>query len=84
MCRAFAEAGRALDRPTTWRPPSGTPISCFATCAAAEAPPHVEGGGGEAQGYLEDYALVAAALVDLYEATSTPLARRGSGARPEC
>jgi uncharacterized protein YyaL (SSP411 family) len=70
MCRAFAEAGRALDRPD------------YVAAAVRNADfvlRDMRRGGrllrtwkaGEAKlkGYLEDYALVAAALIDLYEAT---------------
>jgi len=69
-CRAFAEAGRALDRPDY-------------VAAAVKNADFVlrsmrrdgrllrtwKAGEAKLKGYLEDYALVAAALVDVYEAT---------------
>jgi uncharacterized protein YyaL (SSP411 family) len=69
-CRALAEAGRALDRPD---------YVAAAVKNAGFILGAMKSGGrllrtwraGEAKlkGYLEDYALVAAALVDVYEAT---------------
>src|SRR2546427_6814952 len=69
-CRAFAEAGRALDRPDY-------------VAAAVKNADFVlremrrdgrllrtwKAGEAKLKGYLEDYAMVAAALVDVYEAT---------------
>jgi uncharacterized protein len=69
-CRAFAEAGRALDRPD------------YVAAAVRNADfvlrdMRREGrllrswkaGEAKLKGYLEDYSLVAAALIDVYEAT---------------
>jgi uncharacterized protein YyaL (SSP411 family) len=69
-CRAFAEAGRALQRPD------------YVAAAVANAEfligaMRVDGrllrtwkaGRARLKGYLEDYAMVAAALIDVYEAT---------------
>src|SRR5947199_167092 len=69
-CRAFGEAGRALGRPDY-------------VAAAVKNADFVlremrrdgrllrtwKAGGAKLKGYLEDYAMVAAALVDVYEAT---------------
>ena len=70
-CRAFAEAGRALG-PSGLRGGGRPQRGVRPERHAPGRPPlaHVEGGtGASCNGYLEDYALVAAALLDMYEAT---------------
>ena len=56
--------------PTTWRRPCATPSSCWARCAPTAGCMRTwKGGQARILGYLEDYAMVAAALLDVYEAT---------------
>jgi hypothetical protein len=69
-CRAFAEAGRALDRPDYVA--AAVKNAEFVLGAMREGGRLLrtwKGGRAKLKGYLEDYAMVAAALVEVYEAT---------------
>src|SRR3989442_4700994 len=69
-CRAFAEAGRALDRPE-YVAAEARNAEFVLTAMRADGPLLRTWTGGQAKlkGYLSDYAIVAAALLDVYEAT---------------
>ena len=69
MLPAFAEAGRALGRPTTWPRPCATPSSCRQMVRDGRLLRSWKDGQARITGYLEDYAMVGAGLLALYEAT---------------
>ncbi|MEK7701752.1 MAG: thioredoxin domain-containing protein [candidate division NC10 bacterium] len=69
-CRAFAEAGRALDRPDYVA--AAVKNAEFVLASMREGGRLLrtwKGGRAKLKGYLEDYSMVAAALVEVYEAT---------------
>jgi uncharacterized protein len=70
VCRALAEAGRSLDRPDYL---SAARRNAEFLLGAMQADGRLlrtwKAGQAKLRGYLEDYAMVAAALVELYEAT---------------
>jgi len=69
-CRAFAEAGRALGRDDYVT--AAVKNAEFVLGAMREGGRLLrtwKGGGAKLRGYLEDYAMVAAALLEVYEAT---------------
>ncbi|MBI1736735.1 MAG: thioredoxin domain-containing protein [Candidatus Rokubacteria bacterium] len=69
-CRAFAEAGRALGREDYIRAAvRNAEFILGGMRADGRLLRTWKGGRAKLKGYLEDYALVAAALVDVYEAT---------------
>ena len=69
-CRALAEAGRALARTDYVRAAARTAEFLLGPMRAdGRLLRTAKGGQARIRGYLEDYAMVAAALVDLYEAT---------------
>jgi len=69
-CRAFAEAGRALDRPEYVAAAArNAEFVLTAMRADGRLLRTWKGGQAKLKGYLEDYAMVAAALLDVYEAT---------------
>jgi uncharacterized protein YyaL (SSP411 family) len=69
-CRALAQAGRALDRPDYVRAAVKNAEFVLGTMRAGGRLHRTwKGGQARLKGYLEDYAMVAAALVDVYEAT---------------
>jgi hypothetical protein len=69
-CRALAEAGRALGRPDYVAAAVRTAEFLLGTMRVdGRLQRTAKGGQARVLGYLEDYAMVAAALVELYEAT---------------
>ena len=69
-CRALAEAGRALERPDFVRAAVRTAEFLLGTMRVdGRLLRTAKGGQAKILGYLEDYAMVAAALVELYETT---------------
>ncbi|MBI2491918.1 MAG: thioredoxin domain-containing protein [Candidatus Rokubacteria bacterium] len=69
-CRAFAEAGRALGRPDyVAAAVKNAELVLGQMRADGRLLRTWKGGHAKLKGYLEDYAMVAAALVELYEAT---------------
>jgi hypothetical protein len=69
-CRAFAEAGRALGRPQYIAAAArNADFVLTAMRADGRLLRSWKGGQAKLKGYLEDYAMVAAALLDVYEAT---------------
>jgi hypothetical protein len=69
-CRALAEAGRALGRPDYVAAAVRTAEFLLGTMRVdGRLLRTAKGGQARILGYLEDYAMVAAALVELYEAT---------------
>ncbi|MBI1846154.1 MAG: thioredoxin domain-containing protein [Candidatus Rokubacteria bacterium] len=70
-CRAFAEAGRALGRADYVA--AAVRSAAFLTTAMRDAEGRLlrtwKAGRGKLKGYLEDYSMVAAALLEVYEAT---------------
>jgi hypothetical protein len=70
MCRAFAEAGRALGRPDYVQAAvRNAEFLLSGMRANGRLLRTWKGGRAKLNAYLEDYALVAGALVDVYEAT---------------
>src|SRR5262249_59675090 len=69
-CRAFAEAGRALDRPDYI---AAAVRNAEFVLGAMRADGRLlrtwKGGRAKLKGYLEDYAMAAVALLEVYEAT---------------
>src|SRR5439155_1572074 len=69
-CRAFAEAGRALGRPDyVAAAVKNAEFVLGAMRPGGRLLRTWKGGQAKLKGYLEDHAMVAAALVDVYEAT---------------
>ncbi|MBI2205018.1 MAG: thioredoxin domain-containing protein [Candidatus Rokubacteria bacterium] len=69
-CRAYAEAGRALGRPDYVRAAVKNADFILSRMRADGRLLRTwKGGRAKLNGYLEDYALVSGALVDVYEAT---------------
>ena len=69
-CRAFAEAGRALDRPDyVAAAVKNASFVLRSMRSGARLLRTWKAGEAKLKGYLEDYAMVAAALVDVYEGT---------------
>src|SRR5256885_9626952 len=69
-CRAFAEAGRALGRPDyVAAAVKNAEFLLEAMRSEGRLLRTWKGGRAKLKGYLEDYAMVAAALLEVYEAT---------------